>query len=115
MFEIDVLDPQPAAFEHSEPAAIEQLSHQPGLSGRNGYENPLRLVAREDDRQPLWFFRAFDAADPGQRLLENLPVKEQQGRKRLILRAGRDLPLQRQVSQSRAPRAARDRLIRKAN
>src|SRR5262245_64212548 len=85
--EVDVLDPEPAAFEDPEPGSIEQAGHET-RHALEPIEDGSDLFTAEDDWQTPGAFGAHDLIEPGQRDSEHVPVEEQDGAQGLILRGG---------------------------
>ena len=87
--EVNVLDPEPAAFEHAKARAVEQAGHEV----RHAIE-PLKhgadLIAGEDDGEAFGALGAHDAVEPRQVDLQHVAVQEQEGAQRLVLGRGRD-------------------------
>src|SRR5258706_12014722 len=63
--EIDVLDPEPAAFEDAKPGAVEEPGHETGRAVEP-LEHRTHFVARQDHRQALGPPGAHDPVEPGQ-------------------------------------------------
>src|SRR6185369_6203687 len=83
--EVDVLHTETAAFEESEPRAVEQRRHQP----RRAVElckDGTHLVAREDGRQATRRLGANEVVEPWEILPENLAIQEEESGERLVLR-----------------------------
>jgi len=84
LLEIEILHPQANAFHQAHATAVEQTREQ-RIDSLHPVENALRLVAGQHHRQALWPLGSHDAVEPRQVNAHNLPVKEQQGRQRLVL------------------------------
>jgi hypothetical protein len=74
--EVDVLHPQPAALQQSQPCAVEQIGHQP-RGARQALEDRAYLVPAQDDGQPFRSSRADQVVHPRDVDLEDGPVQEQ--------------------------------------
>src|SRR6059058_4423025 len=83
--EIDVLDPQAAAFEESEPRAVEEQRHQAGRAIQLLEDRP-DLLAGEDRGQVLLAFGTDEAVEPRKLDAEDLTVQKEQSVQRLVLR-----------------------------
>jgi hypothetical protein len=96
--EVHVLHPKPAALEHPESGAIEQVCHQ--LRGPvEPLEQCANFVSREYDGHVLGPLGTHDAIEPGKIDLEHIAVQEQEGAEGLILRRRRHAPFHGQPSQ----------------
>ena len=96
--EIDVLDAQAAAFEQAKSRSVEQRNHEPWCAGQRG-EDCGDLLARQDYWQTFRALGPDDAVEPRQVDLENVPVEEEEGAKRLVLRGRGDAPIDGQRAQ----------------
>ena len=84
--EVDVLDAQATALQHTQPGAVEETSQEAGSSVQPLHHR-ADLLAREDHGQPLGPLRAYDAVDPGQIDPQHVLVQEEQRAQCLVLEA----------------------------
>ena len=90
--EIHVLDAEAAALEEPEPGPIEQKRHESRRAFEPAQHGP-HLVPGQDDGQALRALGADDLVHPREIDCQDLPVQEEQGAQRLVLRGRGDLPL----------------------
>src|SRR5207245_5308561 len=83
--EIDVLDPQAAAFEEAEPRAVEEQRHQAGRAIQLLEDRP-DLLAGEDRGQVLRAFGTDEAVEPRKLDAEDLTVQKEKSVKSFVLR-----------------------------
>jgi hypothetical protein len=83
--EIEILHPQANAFHQAHAAAVKQTREQ-RMNSLHPVENALHLVARQHHRQARRPLGSHHAVEPRQVNAQDLPVQEQQGRQRLVLR-----------------------------
>jgi hypothetical protein len=96
--EVDILDTQPQAFHQPHASSVQEAGHQPIRSLKAG-KQLINLFPGEDNGQTFRALRPYQPVEPRQVHSENVFVKEQQGRKRLILGRGRNVPVTPQVIQ----------------
>ena len=84
------------------PAPVHEFGHQAvGLSGGQAFDlfqQLLHFAHRQDERDALWSAGA-DRIQLADLLALHVAVKEQQGAERLVLRAGRNMPVDCQVGE----------------
>jgi len=90
--EIHVLDAEAAALEEPEPGAIEKKRHESRRAFEPAQHGP-HLVPGQDDGQALRALGPDDLVHPREIDCQDLPVQEEQGAQRLVLRGRRDLPV----------------------
>ena len=98
-FEIDVFNSQPTRFKQPHSGPVVEFRQQPDpTSFGTLVENESHLVDREDSWQPIRLFGSgrVDVADVD---LQNVLVKKQDCRERLVLCAGGNSTVDRQVGQ----------------
>lgn len=91
-FEIDVLDPQPRAFQEAEPRAVQERPHEPWRTGQV-IEDPGHLGAGEDDRKPGRPPGSHQAVEPFELDPQHLAVEKQDRAQGLVLGRRADVPL----------------------
>jgi hypothetical protein len=98
--EVDVVDACLAALLASQPGAVEEAGHQPKQSvvAKHSVEELPCFFGRQHDGQAPWPLGA-EGVDSWKVDAEHLLVQEQQGKKRLVLRAGRDVLADRQFGE----------------
>lgn len=90
--EVDILDPEACAFEQAQAGAVEEQRQAAG-DALEVLEDGSNLVAGHDDGQVVRAPGADEVVEPGQVLIEHLPVEEQPRPERLILGGGGDPPV----------------------
>src|SRR5262249_37575162 len=85
--EINVLHPEPAAFEEAEPRAVQEERHQP-LRPFHASQNRPDLVPSEDEGKARRAAGSDEIVQPVERGPEDLAIKEKKGAQRLVLRRG---------------------------
>ena len=96
--QIDILDPQSAAFQQPQPCTIEQASHKL-MRILHETEDPLDLFRGQHLRQMLGLFGPNNIVDPTEVYLENLVVEKNKSVESLVLGAGSHLPLRSKLGQ----------------
>jgi hypothetical protein len=83
--EVDVPDSQRQAFIDAQATSVKQRGAQTRDTSEAG-EHPADLRLRQHDRQPSAIVATGDATNVGDRLSKNVPIQEEDGAERLILR-----------------------------
>ena len=96
--EVDILNSQTTALEEAQAGAIEQRRHEP-LCAVELADDGAHLVAAENDREVSRPLGPDDVIEPGQILMQNVPVEKQKSAERLVLGRGGDPALDRQGAQ----------------
>lgn len=99
--EVDIHHPEPEALAQPQAGAVQQARHDPALSCE-ARQQALGFRHRENARQTSGAPRALQPVQPGEGLLQDLPIEEHQRGERLVLSRGRHLPVARQVIQEGA-------------
>jgi hypothetical protein len=97
-FEVDILDPKPAALEDAKAAAVYQRGHEPGRSTQPP-EDGVHLPPRQDQRNSNRALGAWRVLESLELALENGAKEEQERAERLVLGRRRDLAVQREPCQ----------------
>ena len=98
--EIGILDPELQGFENAQARPVLQLANE-SRHLDEAVEHATDFIARHDDRQALRSVRANHSFNPIERFVQDMLIEKQQRRQRPILRAGRDVPLDREVREER--------------
>jgi hypothetical protein len=101
VLEIKVFNPQPHRLHEPQPRAGEQPGYQP-VGARELRQQPLHLLAGEDDGYAGRVLGALDAFDVRQLDLEHVPVEEEQGAECHVLCRGGDLASDGEVGEEEA-------------
>ena len=96
--EVDVLDAQARTFEQAQAGAVEQQDQEVG-DAAEVLQDGSDLVPGHDNRQVLRPPGTHHLVKPRQVLLEHHAVEKEQGRQRLVLGGGGDVPLDGQRGQ----------------
>jgi hypothetical protein len=98
--EVEVVDAHRTAFLPPQPRAVEQAGHQPvqAVAPLHRVEEAAHFLGRQDGGQSFGP-PGPQGVEPGQLDAQHLLIEEQQGVERLVLRAGRDVVVGRQVGQ----------------
>ena len=107
LIEVDILDPQLAALGHAQAAAVDERRHQ-ARRPRHCREQHHRFWHAQEDRQALTAFRSDARRQVFDVDAQHLAAQEQNRATRLILRAGRDVSVDRQVREVVARDLGRD-------
>jgi hypothetical protein len=76
MVEDEILHAKPTRFHQPQPAAIEQIRHQPARTVKLSQDR-THVGGAEHHGKPLWPRRSGDVLKPRQVNVEDLPVKKQ--------------------------------------
>lgn len=95
---LHILDPQTQHFHQTHTGAIQQTGYQP-QGAIQLRQHARHLLPRQHHRQALRTARPNHAVHPWQLDLQDLLIKEENRRQRLVLRGGRNIPAHRQVTQ----------------
>jgi hypothetical protein len=87
---VDVLDSQTAAFEQAQPRAIEEGGHEPGRAVQLG-DDRAHLVASQHDGEAFRALGPNHAVEPGQVLMQDVAIEEEERAQRLVLGGGGNL------------------------
>jgi hypothetical protein len=98
LIEIEVFDSQADAFHQSQPAAVEQFSHQLVGAGHAG-EQSVHFILGEDGGQAFWAPGAHGADGKLELLFEDLAVEVEDSTEGLVLGSSGDVSLDRQVGE----------------
>lgn len=90
--DIEVLHAQAGALEQAEPCAIEEDRHEP-RDAVDLSEHGADFLGRQDDRQVVRALGIDEVVEPGDLLLEDLSVEEEEGAEGLVLRRCRHLAI----------------------
>ena len=96
--EIDILHSQTGAFEQAQSRPVEKRGHQADRAFQLGDDRP-HFVAGEHDGQVLCRSGPHDVFEPGQVLMQNVAIQEQERAQRLILGRCGHAPLDGQRAQ----------------
>ncbi len=98
--QVEVVDAHLTAFLPSQPGAVQQAGHEGirPLAGGHGVEQAADLLGRQHGGQPFGP-PGPQGIEPGQCDPQHLLIQEEQGVEGLVLRAGRDMAVGRQVGQ----------------
>lgn len=99
--EVDILYPQPQALKEAQATAVEKFPHEL-IRAVELIKNGARFRSGEYDRNFRRSFHALDVIHEIQLSLEDLLVKKEQRRQRLVLGRGGDMVLHRQTRQEDA-------------
>ena len=88
----EVLHAQAGALEQAKPCAIEEDRHEPRDAVDLG-EHGADFLGRQDDRQVVRALGIDEVVEPGNVLLEDLAVEEEEGAEGLVLRRRRHLAI----------------------
>jgi hypothetical protein len=104
--EVDVLDPEAAAFEDAKTSAVQQAHHDTRRPAE-ALDHGADLLAGEDNGQARRALGSHDLVEPGQLDVQNVPIEEQERAQRLVLRRRGDATLDREgTEKARHLRAA---------
>jgi len=83
--ELQVLHPEPEAFDESQPSFVQEHRHDPMRAAERTAHRRRRLRTREHDRQPLRSLRTHDVLQPPRLTAQDVLVQEQHRRQCLVL------------------------------